>query len=59
MKCSISSENEDITEPALECQTTETVYRIKDKPLSVVGSSTGLQRKERKKKIIINKKGLE
>ena len=30
MKCLISNEKEDTTKPVLECQTTATVYRIKD-----------------------------
>ena len=30
IKCPICNEKEDITEPVLKSQTTETVYRIKD-----------------------------
>ena len=30
MKCSICNEKGDTAEPVLECQTTETVYRMKD-----------------------------
>ena len=32
MKCPISNGKEDTTEHVLECQTAETVYRIKDNP---------------------------
>ena len=47
MKCSLCNGKEDTAEHVLECQTAETVYRIKNNTPNQGRSSKGLQKQKR------------